>query len=220
MNDPTNFHQRNIDHLKEHKVFGIGFSKTGTTSLEQALLNLGLNVCRGVYNLKHSDYNAALYVSGLFNEIHRMTTYWDAFADGPWGGTDLYEKLVVWYPKAYFIHTVRDQNEWYESLSHMICKIANIQNDLDDIWDKYHSKGMFGSALFFQHIFQGAKITDKSLVLEYYNALNKKIEKFFSSKKYNYLKINITAGEGWEKVGPFLNVSTTETSFPMENVKK
>ena len=33
--------------MEKKKVFGIGFSKTGTTSLENALTILGYNVCKG-----------------------------------------------------------------------------------------------------------------------------------------------------------------------------
>ena len=55
------------------KVFGIGFSKTGTTSLESALEIFDFKVCRGHWNSNHTYYLFALYVNQHFGEIKRMT---------------------------------------------------------------------------------------------------------------------------------------------------
>lgn len=67
------------------KVFNIGFSKTGTTSFENAAIVLGYKTYRGDYRLKHNDYMMALWVNRAYDEIRQMTEYWDAFSDAPWG---------------------------------------------------------------------------------------------------------------------------------------
>ena len=62
------------------KIFGLGFSKTGTTSLEIALQKLGYNVCRGHWKNSHTFYLLALYIHRDYDEIFRIVNYWDAFA--------------------------------------------------------------------------------------------------------------------------------------------
>ena len=98
------------------KIFCIGFPKTGTTSLEEALSLLGYNVCRGHYNNRHTNYLISLFYNKNFDEIDRIISYYDAFTDLPWGGTDFYIYLSNKYPKAKFIHSERNHEEWYGSL--------------------------------------------------------------------------------------------------------
>jgi len=65
------------------KVFNLGFSKTGTTSIEHALEMLGLRVCKGHFASNYTNYLLALYIAGDTREIIKLSRYWDAFADGP-----------------------------------------------------------------------------------------------------------------------------------------
>lgn len=207
-----------IARLRQAKVFGVGFSKTGTTSIEQACLDIGLNVCRGDWKLKHNDYHLALCAGGLFEELHRMTRYWDAFFDGPWGGGSLYLKTTEWFPDAYFIHTRRDPEKWYESFSNMVKTVAGDRPG--EPLDGFHREGRYGSVLFFEKVFGIKGIDEKDRLLEHYTKTNAEVEAFFRNGPYNYLKIDVTAGEGWEKLGPFLGISDPPASFPQKNVRK
>jgi hypothetical protein len=207
-----------IARLRQNKVFGVGFSKTGTTSIEQACLDIGLKVCRGDWKLKHNDYHLALYAGGFFEELHRMTRYWDAFFDGPWGGDRLYLKLAEWYPDAYFIQTIRDPDKWYDSLANMVKSFRETESD--DPIDAYHRGGCHGSVLFFEKIFGISGIDEKERILEHYTRTNAEVEAFFSNGPYRFLQIDVTAGEGWEKLGPFLGISDPPAAFPQKNVRK
>lgn len=63
------------------KIFGVGFSKTGTTSLEAALTLLGYKVCKGHWNNNYSNYLAALYKHQDYaplcqiSQLHRLESY-------------------------------------------------------------------------------------------------------------------------------------------------
>lgn len=68
------------------KVFNLGFSKTGTTSIERALQILGYRVAKGHWKYNYCFYLMSLCVHGDYEEIIRFTKAFDAFCDGPWGG--------------------------------------------------------------------------------------------------------------------------------------
>lgn len=205
-----------LQHLREAKVFGVGFSKTGTTTMEKACLDLGLNVCRGHWNLKHNDYHLALYVGGLHEELRLMTRYWDAFFDGPWGGDRLYLKLAEWYPEAYFIQTLRDPEDWYASLYNMIRSLR--EDEARDLLDSYHGYGCQGSTLFFKHIFGIERLEDRTRIIDHFNRINDEVAAFFSRGNFRFLQMNVTAGDGWDQLAPFLGVPAPAGAFPRENV--
>lgn len=78
------------------KVFGIGLSRTGTTSLNNFLIDIG-------YNVRHYPTQGELFE-------------WDND-----GGTDLpvvyhFKQLDKYWPNSKFIFTTRDKNKWLESI--------------------------------------------------------------------------------------------------------
>lgn len=78
------------------KIFGIGLSRTGTTSLNNFLRELG-------YNVIHYPYEQDLWA---FNND---------------GGTDItvtnnYKELDLRFPNSKFIHTTRNKEEWLDSI--------------------------------------------------------------------------------------------------------
>ncbi len=203
--------------LVMEKVFGIGFSKTGTTSLEDVFETLGYNTCKGHWNLKHNDYLLSLYVNKDYNEIYKMTQYWDAYADGPWGGGDLYKKLYEWYPDAKFILTYREPEKWYESFYQMLTKFDDSE---EKAMEAFHINKRYGTIYFFKHIFKIDNLkNNKQQIVDYYVRTNKEIEIFFDQKK-NFLKIDLTKEKQhnpWEIICDFLEKSVPDIPFPHSN---
>jgi len=200
-----------------NKVFGLGFSKTGTTSLERALEILGYKVCKGHWNNNYTNYLLSLYVNKDFDELIRMTDYWEAFADGPWGGTQLYKKLVKWYPQAKFIHTVRDPEKWYISFEKMI---TQFDSNLSTAFNTYHKK-RWGSAYYFQNVFNINTLEgSKNTIIKNYNDYNEEVSAFFRDSPFYYLKLNISDGGGWNSLCPFLGDKEPKVLFPHLNKVK
>ncbi len=76
-----------------NKVFGLGLSKTGTSSLTRALALLS-------------------YKSAHFIKIHEFAQY-DAIADTP--VPVIYQALDRQYPQSKFVLTIRDAEDWVKS---------------------------------------------------------------------------------------------------------
>ncbi len=96
--------------MKGKKIFGLGWCKTGTTSLERGLVELGYNgpVSEGVNALKcieKEDYDG----------LHNIIEPYDYFCDYPWFYKDLYKYLDQRYPDSLFILTKRQTTSWHNS---------------------------------------------------------------------------------------------------------
>lgn len=185
------------------KVFGVGFSKTGTTSLEKALRTLGYRAWRAHWQNPHNSYLLALYIHRDYDEIFRIVNYYDAFADGPWGGTQLYREIYRRLPESKFILTIRDAESWYVSFEKLI---TMFDLNLETALDSYHANGMYGSAYFFRHVFCIETLAgNRQKIIDHYNAYNESVIDFFSRNDADFLIFDMPAGDGWEKLCAFLN---------------
>ncbi len=197
------------------KVFGLGFSKSGTTSLETSLETLGYKVCRGHWQNSYTFYLQALWIHRDYNEIFRLVNYWDAFADTPWGGTTLYEELYERLPDSKFILTVRDDEEWYNSLEKLL---TMFDLNLETAFDSYHSNGMYGSHYFFSHVFGIDTLAgNKQKIIDHYHNYNLAVIDFFAKRNVELLVMDFAKGDGWEKLCPFLGKPIPPIPFPHQN---
>jgi hypothetical protein len=91
------------------KVFIIGSSRTGTSSMAVALMQLGFTYTgwhpRLVDSLRHADDESIYAVADKF----------EAFKDPPWNVGDFYRALDRRYPRSKFINTVRESTSWLAS---------------------------------------------------------------------------------------------------------
>jgi hypothetical protein len=172
------------------KILGIGLSKTGTNSLTKALIILG--------------YNAVHYV--LHPEL------WLKKCDA---ATDItvsykYKELDKIFPKSKFILTIRDINSWLESCYYHFNWVDSLQlpkNVLNRIYTI--RRKMYGIDKFDPRIF-------KEVYIKHY----KDVTDYFKFRQEDLLILNICAGEGWEKLCPFLNKELPVVPFPHENRRK
>ena len=98
------------------KVFGIGFYKTGTTTLYDALRTLGYHTVNGD---TPGSYPGADDGATLIRQIDagdfRLPTFemFDAFTDNPY--FRIWREIHALYPDARYILTVRDEDAWIAS---------------------------------------------------------------------------------------------------------
>ena len=114
-------------HGRDPKIFGVGLTKTGTTTLHYALRMLGIqsNHCSFVLTptIEHNIRTGYRLLRGL-------TDAYQAFVDFPI--MNYYEKLDEQYPGSRFIWTVRDKEEWLVSKAEHIKRFVKPEE-----WDKH-----------------------------------------------------------------------------------
>src|SRR5262245_223522 len=94
--------------LKKTKVFGIGFQKTGTTSLAVGLYTLGYNVTG--YFGAHDPHIA----TKVYDYAYDLADRFDGAQDTPW--PIIYKELDQRYPSSKFVLTLRQSDKWVKSV--------------------------------------------------------------------------------------------------------
>jgi len=180
--------------LKKTKVFGVGFHKTGTKSLKKALEILGYKVT-GPNDTK-ADYTE----DGLeFERYLEIIEKYDAFQDNPW--PLFYREIYTHFPHAKFILTVRDAEQWIKSVV------------------DYFGQKQTPMRRYIYGAFAGSPVGNESHYLQRYLRHNDEVKTFFHGKE-NFLLMDITKGDGWESLCPFLGKEIPDTPFPYENGRR
>lgn len=177
------------------KLFGIGLSKTGTTSLAHALEILG-------YRTK--DYlGISRYSRGDLSSIDLdVLDQYDALTDTPI--PSFYRELDVRYPNSKFILTVRDREGWLKSCKKQFTqRLAEKQNEA-------HKR------LFLD--LYGTDVYDEQKFISGYETFVGGVIEYFKNRPLDLLVIDVAGGDGWEKLCPFLGKPIPDGPFPKANV--
>ncbi len=171
------------------KVFCIGFHKTGTSSLAYALEELGYRVTgpNGV-----NDPDIAKNVTKM---VRKLVRRYDAFQDNPW--PVLYRELDVEYPGSKFILTKRDPDAWIKSqVGHFGAKETPMR------------KWIYGV---------GSPLGHEDIYIKRYVDHNRDVEEYFSERPDDLLLMELSSGDGWEKLCAFLDKQIPSVPFPHAN---
>jgi Sulfotransferase domain len=129
--------------MQQSKVFGIGLSKTGTTTLNEALQILG--------------YSALHYPVGL-----RGVEQHDAATDTPIA--DRFEMLDRTYPGSKFVYTVRQRDDWLRSCKTHWARSVDPREEVKEL-----SERLYGTAQFDAELFEEAYGRHEKRVLDYFS---------------------------------------------------
>lgn len=175
------------------KVFCIGFHKTGTTSMEKALKLLGYRVTGG--NWVRDPEVARVALERALETVPR----YDAFQDNPW--PMLYREMDQAFPGSKFILTVRDPKKWLASVA------GNFGTDVTPMREWIYGEG------------RGCPKGNETAYIERFERHNREVMDYFGNRKQDLLVMNLTEGDGWEKLCPFLGREQPALPFPRANVR-
>ena len=175
------------------RVFGIGFQRTGTSSLAAACGLLG-------WRCKHGDYRRFPGSLDLEDDVYQQ---YDMFCDTPY--FHLFEKLDHRFPGSKFVLTRRPVDRWVESLRWLYRKNDDWRARLEM---RMHQTVIFGSSVF-----------DESLMRSVYDAHHRRVVDHFRASREQLLEVDVCAGDGWEKLCPFLGVPCPDVPFPHCNAR-
>ena len=184
----------------QQKVFGLGLSKTGTSSLTEALNLLGVRTV----HYPHDEQTLRELRSGQY----RLS-----LLDNFQGVTDIpvapfYAELDRAFPGSKFILTVREKEAWLRS-----CEVH--WRLLMQWWENFPEFKIF-------HEFASARTYG---VIQYsrerfslvYDTHVANVRAYFSERPDDLLVMDICAGDGWEKLCPFLRLDQPHAPFPHAN---
>lgn len=173
------------------KVFCIGFHKTGTTTMKQALRILGYRVTgpNGV-----DDPEIAQKLPALAAELSQR---YDAFQDNPW--PLVYREMDALHPGSKFILTERDEEKWYAS-------------------NRNHFRGsttpmrrlIYGEAA-------GSPKDNEALYKARMRRHNEEVRAYFRDRPDDLLVLDVTRDGRWEPLCAFLGHPVPAEPFPHGN---
>lgn len=176
----------------KRKAFGIGFGKTGTKSLGQALEILGYN---------HQSFDESIlvkYSEGRYDELFAIVDSHDSLEDFPW--PFMIEELDRRYPDSLFILTVRKStNIWYRSLCRHAARWPDTKPSL---------KLAYG---------HGEPRDDPQHHKRLYEEHNRRVKDYFEHRPDQLLVLCLEQGMGWSELCSFLNTAVPKVPFPAKN---
>lgn len=131
-------------------------------------------------------------------------TPYDAAADTPIAVA--FRELDWSYPNSKFVLTLRDIDQWLASWKKHDAKVRQINQGELPSWVKSLRRKAFGQWEFEPHVWKATYDLHLSEVVSY-----------FQTREQDLLVLDICAGDGWEKLCPFLNQPVPSSSFPHQN---
>lgn len=194
---------------RKPKVFGIGLSRTGTTSLTDALHLLGYSA---VHFPQDAVTRAEVYRSLACRPASVSLSVLqeaDALTDIP--VCCLYQALDRGYPGSKFILTVREKHAWLRSCETFwrrhVESAARVVPDGPIIqYMRAMDTHLYGTFAYEAEGFSRAYDRYCAEVLEY-----------FKDRPEDLLILDITTGQGWNELAPFLGLAIPQLPFPWEN---
>lgn len=180
------------------RVFGIGFHKTGTTSLGSALETLGYSVCHGAGPVRRALGNREMMEHLRRNEldpIFQAAERFDAFMDNPW--FCLFREADRRFPGSRFVLTVRDPDHWLRSV---VDHFGRSDSDF--------RRWIYGT---------GSPVGNEHTFLDRYRRHEREVRAHFAERADDLLVISLEDGDGWEALCAFLGHPVPPVAFPHLN---
>lgn len=190
------------------KIIGAGLGRTGTLSLKLALEHLGFGPCYHAMELAASLRRAL----PMWNEAIRGTPDWAAIFDGYSATTDypgccFWRELASFYPAAKVILTVRDPDDWFDSVTATIFSTERKNPPL---------LGAAGADLsrFLRRDF-GEHIGDRTFMTSYFRRWNQSVMDAMPAERL----LVFPANDGWDPLCTFLAAPTPAVPYPREHAR-
>ena len=190
------------------KVIGAGFGRTGTLSVKNALEELGFRPCYHMTTLFERPDAAEQWQAIVAG---RTPADWNTIFAGyqatvDWQACAYYKELMQVYPEAKVLLTVRDPEQWYESV---LCTIYQVSHS--PLPHSPHVQMI--NTLIWEGTFDG-KFEDKDYAIAVFHRHTEEVKRHVPPEKL--LVYNVK--EGWGPLCTFLEVEVPEDMpFPRLN---
>jgi hypothetical protein len=196
-------------------VIGPGFGRTGTSSMKIALEHLGFGPAHHMFEV--SDH------------YERQVPFWEAAARGDavdwndgfrgyrsqvdWPGARFWRELVAFYPHAKVILTIRDADEWFDSVQATIAPFAASHGKNESPMTNAISG--LAQRLVVEGVFDG-KMSDRTYAKSIFNAHIAEVQASVPAARL----LTFDVKEGWGPLCEFLGVPVPAITFPRLNSSK
>ena len=177
------------------KIFGLGFSKTGTKSLCECFRILGYKCAPyGIIGMLED-----LTIKGDFSRVFAVARMWETFEDLPW--PLVYREIDHEFPGSKFILTMRkDPETWLRSYIRQA-----------ERWPGQFAVRKMAYGYDNPHGYEKEHI-------KLYNDHIEHVKRYFKNRPDDFLVLNWEEGDGWEKLCAFLGKEVPNVALPHSNI--
>ncbi|MEM1325064.1 MAG: sulfotransferase family protein [Bacteroidota bacterium] len=180
-----------------NKIFGIGLSKTATTSLACALRQL---------DIPTKDFPSLAYTPHRLKGIREVQLQdYQAFTDIP--TIPFYKAYDQRFPNSKFIYTIRERTSWLASCE----KYPRFSKP---IWRLPLKVIKLRQVIYRSIKFNEMKFSDA------YDRHHEAVMTYFQDRPEDLLILNICGGDEWAQLCPFLGKEIPDVPFPFANVRR
>jgi hypothetical protein len=196
------------------KVIGAGFGRTGTSSLQVALEELGFGKCYHMREVFAHPEHFPLWMAAT----ERKPVNWDHLFAGyqatvDWPGCTFYRELMDAYPNARVLLSVRDPEKWYASAYKTIYSShrPSLANWLFK-WNPWTRIRWRMIETNWRDTFHG-RFADRAYAIEVFKRHNAEVQRVVPPERLLVYDVK----QGWEPLCRFLNVPVPDKPFPHLN---
>lgn len=191
---------------KRPKVFGLGLSRTGTRSLTAALHTLGFDTLH--YPVDRSTLEVLARGDARFPALD----HYDGLTDIT--TVPIYRELDRAYPGSKFILTVRDEEPWLRSCAaHFAQRPPFAPGDSEDHATHMEIRRLLRAAVYGSYEF------DESRFRRVYRRHVEEVLAYFADRPGDLVVLDVTKGQGYADLAPFLGVPVPSQPFPHKGKK-
>ncbi|MDB6156009.1 MAG: hypothetical protein JWL90_4462 [Chthoniobacteraceae bacterium] len=208
---------RHLETLQEPKIFCIGRNKTGTTSLKKALEDLGYHV--GNQHVAEKLFRH--YKDRDFRPLIEYCASAEAFQDIPFSLPYTFIALDQAFPGSKFILTVRDEDEWFDSLVRFQIKMHGKDGAVGTLEelrnDPYCYKGFAYETKKYAYGLPDDDLYNRDIWIAHYRRHNAMVADYFRFRPGDLLTIDVGQSSSYKELCRFLGRPPRYEEFPWEN---
>jgi DNA-directed RNA polymerase subunit RPC12/RpoP len=184
------------------RVFCVGMNKTGTSTIKHCFEALRFTPIASpkTYSTADKLKIKLFYSHKNYAPILELAEQYKSFEDRPWNMWAMYRHLDEHFPDAKFILTERDPESWWRSTERWVTVTK------PEVLERYQ-------------LHLRVDQPNQETMTESYLRYNEEVKAYFKGTG-KLLVMNLEAGDGWEKICPFLEVPVPEREFPHANKQK
>lgn len=187
------------------KVVGTGLGRTGTKSMQTALVTLGFGPCHHMVEVFQHPESMQLWIDAGGGSPNWDAIFRDYNSAVDYPSAAYWRELTSYYPDAKVLHTVRDPDEWFESVHATILAPQSLaRREGDDLPSRFFAS--------IRHRLP-SRLDDQAIMTNYFRCHTEAVTAGISPERLLVYR----AGEGWERLCKFLGVPVPAEPFPSEN---
>jgi hypothetical protein len=195
-------------------IIGPGFGRTGTYSLKIALEHLGFGPAHHMFEVRDNPRLLPDWEAIARGEARDWDTVFAGYrSQVDWPGARVWSELATRYPAAKVILTVRDPEEWHDSIQQTILPFMAGRGHHNG--DHPNAVAEMAFRLVVEGVFDG-RLDDRRHAISIFNAHNDEVRETIDPARLLVFDVR----QGWEPLCAFLGVPVPSVSFPRLNASR